>query len=105
MSPVVSVHPAREATTEHERLIRFLIRFQSRVSGRGCAYYLKNEKMGHLAVVDRGESFPASRCPQRVRLLYTIRSTLDGSREPNGVGILMEHILFFFVNGAYASLQ
>jgi len=49
-------------------------RSQRRVAYKGCAYYIQDP------------------------------STVDGSREPYGVGIQMEHILFF-VNGAYASLQ
>jgi hypothetical protein len=46
MDPVVSLYPALEETAEHERLMRF----QSRVSSRGCAYLVFNKekkKMGH----------------------------------------------------------
>ena len=40
MAPVVSVYPASAESTEHERLMRF----QSRLPGRGCAYYKKKEE-------------------------------------------------------------
>jgi len=40
MAPVVSVYPASEEFTEHERLMRF----QSRLPGRGCAYYKKKRR-------------------------------------------------------------
>jgi len=43
MDPVVSLYPALEETAEHERLMRF----QSRVSTRGCAYKKEKKKMGH----------------------------------------------------------